>query len=262
MTRAGLLIASVFAVGATVAAALHASPAVLGWCAAIACLGITLAAAGAARELHAPDDLREPRHDRGPSRVEPLPADMVSRSGSFGRLWGIAIGAFAVLGVAPFIALARRPAPQGTAWSAGARVVTPDGVALRADALAEGGVATVFPAGHVGAPESATLLVRLPPGVMHAQPGREGWTPSDNVAYSKICTHAGCPVALYRRASQQLYCPCHQSVFDVLDGARPVSGPATRALPQLALDIDADGYLIARGDFSAPVGPDEWTRRI
>jgi ubiquinol-cytochrome c reductase iron-sulfur subunit len=59
-----------------------------------------------------------------------------------------------------------------------------------------------------------------------------------------------------------LYCPCHQSVFDVLDAARPLSGPATRALPQLALDVDAAGYLIARGDFSEPVGPDEWDRPV
>ena len=82
-----------------------------------------------------------------------------------------------------------------------------------------------------------------------------------NVAYSKICTHAGCPVAIYRQTSYELYCPCHQSVFDVLDGARPVSGPATRALPQLGLDVDRNGYLVARGDFDAPVGPDSWWRQ-
>ena len=262
MTRAGLLIAILFAIVATVAAGLHASPAILGWCAAIACLGVTLAAADAARALHAPGDLREPRHELGPTPRAPLPDDVVSRSSAFGRLWIVAIGAFSVLGIAPFIALARKPAPRGTAWRSGARLVTSDGVALRADTLVEGAVMTVFPANHIGAPESATLLLRVPAGVSRVRPGRDAWAPSGNVAYSKICTHAGCPVAIYRHQSHQLYCPCHQSVFDVLDAARPVSGPATRALPQLALGVDGDGYLIARGDYTEPVGPDRWDRTI
>jgi ubiquinol-cytochrome c reductase iron-sulfur subunit len=262
MTRAGLTLAIVFAVAATIAAALHASPAILGWSAAIAAIGVTLAAGAAARDLRAPDDLREPRHDRGPTAPVPVPPDMVARSGALGRLWGIAIGAFAVLGIAPFIALARKPAPRGTAWTAGARVVTPDNVPVRADTLIVGAVSTVFPADRVGAPESATLLIRLPSDVLRVRPDRAGWAPGGNVAYSKICTHAGCPVAIYRHASYELYCPCHQSVFDVLDAAKPVSGPATRALPQLALDVDAEGYLIARGDYTEPVGPDSWDRTI
>jgi ubiquinol-cytochrome c reductase iron-sulfur subunit len=120
----------------------------------------------------------------------------------------------------------------------------------------------VFPAGHIGAPDAATMLIKLPPDVVRVAPGRAGWTPGGNVAYSKVCTHAGCPVAIYRRKSYQLYCPCHQSVFDVLDAARPIGGPATRALPQLALDVDQDGYLVARGDFSEPIGPDSWDRPL
>jgi ubiquinol-cytochrome c reductase iron-sulfur subunit len=261
MTRAGLGVTIVFALGATIAAALHAGPAILGWCASVACVGVAFAAAAAARELRAPDDVREPRHDRA-ARSDDAPPDAVSRSGAFGRLWGVALGAFAVLGIAPFVALARRPAPSGTAWSSGARVVTPDGSVLRPGTLVEGAVATVFPAGRVGDPASATLLIRLPSDVLRPQPGRDDWSPEGNVAYSKICTHAGCPVAIYRHASYELYCPCHQSVFDVLDAAKPVSGPATRALPQLALAVDAEGYLIARGDFSEPVGPDSWWRPL
>ena len=87
----------------------------------------------------------------------------------------------------------------------------------------------------------------------------DGW-----VAYSKICTHAGCSVGLFGIDNRepdtlrQLVCPCHQSIFDPLDGARPVGGPATRSLPQLALDVDADGYLVARSDFTRPVGPLAW----
>jgi ubiquinol-cytochrome c reductase iron-sulfur subunit len=87
--------------------------------------------------------------------------------------------------------------------------------------------------------------------------GRE-WAPDGLIAFSKVCTHAGCPVGLYEASSHQLLCPCHQSAFDVLRGARPSSGPADRALPQLPLMIDTDGVLRARGDFSSPVGPRTW----
>jgi ubiquinol-cytochrome c reductase iron-sulfur subunit len=257
-TRLGLAIAIVGAGGAAAAIVLHAGPALLGWLAAFAAAGVATAAAAAAHDLRTRDEHRDVRHahDTAPA-VAPAP-NMVARRGAIGRLWGIGAGAFAVLGLTPFVARARKTPPPGTAWTAGARVVTPDGVAVRADTLLVGGVTTVFPAHHVGAPAAATMLIRLPPDFLRVTPGRAGWAPGGNVAYSKICTHAGCPVAVYRRKSYQLYCPCHQSLFDVLDAARPVGGPATRALPQLALDVDADGYLVARGDFSEQVGPDSW----
>ena len=82
----------------------------------------------------------------------------------------------------------------------------------------------------------------------------------DVVAYSKVCPHAGCPVGLYEPDTHRLYCPCHQSVFDVLDAAEPKSGPATRPLPQLPLAVDADGYLVARSDYTEPIGPGFWNR--
>lgn len=260
MTRFALICAIGAALGATVAAAFHAAVSITGLLGAVAALSVAVAAGAAARGLHAPDNLTEVRHERGPSKVDPFPPDVVTRPGLFGRLWLYAIGAFAVMGVVPFVALARRPTPRGTAWSRGARLVNPDGTPIKADTLVVGAVETVFPEGHVDAPEAATLLLRLQDDVLRVRPDRAGWAPQGNVAYSKICTHAGCPVAIYRRESYQLYCPCHQSVFDVLDAARPISGPATRALPQLALDVDRDGYLIARGDYSEPVGPDDWWR--
>ena len=94
------------------------------------------------------------------------------------------------------------------------------------------------------------------------EPGRAGedWTVDDLVAYSKLCTHVGCPVGLYQADAGLLLCPCHQSTFDVLDGARPIFGPAARSLPQLPLGIDDDGEIVARGDFSGPVGPGFWDR--
>jgi ubiquinol-cytochrome c reductase iron-sulfur subunit len=84
--------------------------------------------------------------------------------------------------------------------------------------------------------------------------------PEGLIAVSKVCTHAGCPVGLYQATTHQLLCPCHQSAFDVLDGAKPVFGPAAAPLPQLPLEIDADGHVRSRGDFVAPIGPAWWSR--
>ena len=75
-----------------------------------------------------------------------------------------------------------------------------------------------------------------------------------------MCTHAGCPVGLYEASTHQLLCPCHQSAFDVLDGANPVFGPGRPALPQLPLAIDDEGFVIAQCDFTEPVGPSYWNR--
>jgi ubiquinol-cytochrome c reductase iron-sulfur subunit len=112
----------------------------------------------------------------------------------------------------------------------------------------------VWPEGDIGNERSAALLLRVderpvPPTVLE-------WVVDDSlVAYSKICTHAGCPVALFRERDDALFCPCHQSTFAVTRGAVPTFGPAARALPQLPLGIDEEGYLVALGDFEAPVGP-------
>jgi len=259
ITRIALAGAALTALGATLAAGAHASPALVGWLGAVAFFAIALATAATARGLGAPDDLREPREPRGPSHPAPLPED-VTRRGVFGQIWGVGLGAFAVLAAVPFLALARRSSTPGTAWKAGSRLVNPDGKPMRPDDLAIGGVETVFPEGAVNAPSAATLLIRLPEDTADVDPTRHDWVQRGNIAYSKICTHAGCPVAIYREQSLELYCPCHQSVFDVVNSGKPVSGPAVRALPQLALDIDAQGYLTARGDYADPVGPDSWSR--
>jgi ubiquinol-cytochrome c reductase iron-sulfur subunit len=256
--RLALVASALAALGAAFAAGAHASASLVGWLAAGTAFAATFAAASRARDLRASDVLREPRMSHAPTAVEALPDD-VTRRGVFDRFWGLAAGAVTLLAVVPFVALARAPRSNGTLWKAGTRLVTPDGMPLRVDDVAVGGVETVFPEGHLTSYESTTVLVRLPPTVA-VEGQRSDWIRDGNIAYSKICTHAGCPVALYRQESLELYCPCHQSVFDVVDGARPVSGPATRALPQLALDVDDEGYLVARGDFDAPVGPDNWGR--
>jgi ubiquinol-cytochrome c reductase iron-sulfur subunit len=110
----------------------------------------------------------------------------------------------------------------------------------------------------VGVADSQVVLVRVEPSLLRPLAGRADWAPEGLIAYSKVCTHAGCPVGLYEVQTHQLLCPCHQSAFDVLDGARPVFGPAAAELPQLPLAIAADGTLEATADFSAPVGPAFW----
>ena len=258
VTRPCLAVAILAALGAALLLTLQRNPAAAGWLAALACASLAVAAGAAARELDAPDDDSEPRPARAPIASTPL--EPLSR-GVFTRMWVYAAGAFGVLGIVPLVALARRRAARGTAWSAGARLVD-----RRRPAVASGR------RGGRRRHDGLSRRLRRRAGsrrrcccackraLVRERRGREDWTPGGNVAYSKICTHAGCPVAIYRHASYQLYCPCHQSVFDVLDAARPVSGPATRALPQLGLDVDSAGYLIARGDYAEPVGPDEWWR--
>jgi ubiquinol-cytochrome c reductase iron-sulfur subunit len=85
------------------------------------------------------------------------------------------------------------------------------------------------------------------------------------VAFSKICTHAGCPASLYEQQTSRLLCPCHQSQFEVLQDAKPVLGPATRSLPKLPLTVEvgADGrqYFLAASDFHEAIGPAFWERR-
>ena len=109
--------------------------------------------------------------------------------------------------------------------------------------------------------DSQAVLMRVTPGLIVPVDGRETWAPEGLIAYSKVCTHAGCPVGLYQPDTHQLLCPCHQSAFDVLNGAKPVVGPAAWPLPQLPLHLDPDGILRARGDFSDPIGPGYWKEK-
>jgi len=165
----------------------------------------------------------------------------------------VAIGAALLF---PVRSLGPRPgnALDHTPWHAGSTVVTSDGTPVRAADVPLDSLLTVFPAGGESAADAPAVLMRVDPGLL---PGTAG-APEGLIAFSKICTHAGCPVGLYEASSHELLCPCHQSAFAVLDNAKPVSGPADRRLPQLPLEIGADGVLRAQGDFDAPVGPRTW----
>ena len=113
---------------------------------------------------------------------------------------------------------------------------------------------------QVAKSKGAVVLVRIQPDEITPVPGRENWSVDGILCYSKICTHVGCPISLYERTTHHLLCPCHQSTFDLADGARVVFGPAARPLPQLALAVDPDGFLVAQHDFDEPVGPSYWER--
>ena len=143
------------------------------------------------------------------------------------------VGAAGALGLALLLpALSLGPAPgrslSETSWRRGKRVVDENGEPVAFDSLPTDGFLTVFPEGKdVNRADSQALLIRVPPDLLKLPPDRLAAVPGGTqVAYSKICTHAGCPVGLYRAETRSLICPCHQSQFDVLNGAKPYFGPA------------------------------------
>jgi ubiquinol-cytochrome c reductase iron-sulfur subunit len=164
---------------------------------------------------------------------------------------------------------------RSTVWRAGTRAVTLGGLRpLRpADMTTPGSMITVIPEGYQddqdALAKAGVILIKFAPGELHVPTIYDGktqlygmnWTIDNSiVAYSKICTHVGCPVALYEQTTHHILCPCHQSTFDAANGANVIFGPAARALPQLPLAIDADGYIVAASDFTQPVGPSFWER--
>ncbi|MCP3801791.1 ubiquinol-cytochrome c reductase iron-sulfur subunit [Allokutzneria sp. A3M-2-11 16] len=146
---------------------------------------------------------------------------------------------------------------------------------VRPEDLDAGGFETVFPFKKseehdehalikgVRRSDSPVMLIRLRPGQkVVKRKGQEDFNYGDYYAYSKICTHLGCPTSLFEQQTGRLLCPCHQSQFDVFTYAKPIFGPATRSLPQLPITVDPEtGYLIARGDFIEPIGPGYWERK-
>lgn len=218
------------------------------------------------RILSGPDDV-EPREE--PSSATDVEAaqeaveeggETIARRRFLIRLLGAAGGALGIALVFPIRSLGPSPGNSllVTPWKRGARLVTQDGAPLLASALERGSIVTVFPEGEVGSADGQAVLVRVDPAALTLPEGRDGWAPEGNLCYSKVCTHAGCPVGLYVQTEHALRCPCHQSTFDVNTGAEPLSGPAVRPLPQLPLEIDAEGYLVAGGGFSDAVGPSYW----
>jgi ubiquinol-cytochrome c reductase iron-sulfur subunit len=215
--------------------------------------------------MHAPPEAeeREPLASPPPAReaaAVALDLESITRRRFLIRLLAGAGGLLAAALALPAFSLGPQPgrALFESAWRRGVRLVGDDGEPIRPEDLVEDAVRTVFPEGAVGRPDSPAMLIRLRPSDLQLPMDRLGYDHDFCVAYSKICTHAGCPVGLYRAQDRALICPCHQSTFDVTRGAVPVFGPAARRLPQLNLDVDQDGFLVALGDFDEPVGPSFW----
>ena len=186
------------------------------------------------------------------------------------RSMGLSLG---LIGLSPLVLLRDLgPLPGDdltkTSWKAGSRLVTdPGDRPIRPEDLEVGAVAQVLPE-HFGEErrhlsdiaKDAVLLIRLRPEEFQLSAERLSWTYDGIIAFSKICSHMGCAVALYEQTTKNLLCPCHQSTFDVPRAAKVIFGPSARALPQLAITVDSEGYLIAQKPFSEPVGPSFWER--
>jgi ubiquinol-cytochrome c reductase iron-sulfur subunit len=186
------------------------------------------------------------------------------------RTLGLALG---LSGLTPLLLLRDLgPLPKDdltkTSWKAGTRLVTdPGDRPIKASDLEVGAVAQTLPElapgeertlNNIG--KDAVLLIRLRPEDFNLDAERLSWTHEGIIAFSKICSHMGCAVALYEQQTKHLLCPCHQSTFDVTRAAKVIFGPAARPLPQLAITVDAEGYLVAKAPFTEPVGPSFWER--
>ncbi|GAA2753752.1 ubiquinol-cytochrome c reductase iron-sulfur subunit [Amnibacterium kyonggiense] len=251
---------------------------------AFALLAIGIAAIHWSKALmddHEGIDIRHPV--AGPPPVQARAVEIfrqADRESGFNRRVLIRNGMIAAIAALPFpaIFLFRDLAPAAgtpaeayshTLWKQGTRLTKdPTGDPILASDVTIGSVFHVIPDGLLKSDDmleekgkAAVLLMRLEPGDLHVSPDRKTWNYDGIVAYSKICTHVGCPVALYEQQTHHLLCPCHQSQFDITREAAVIFGPAVRPLPQLPITVDSEGYLVAQSDFHEPVGPSFWERR-
>ncbi len=243
-----------------------------------------------ARKLMSDVEISEPRH---PSRSSDEDRDMtvsalnqgIAESGIGRRplIRNSLIGALGALGLPAIVALRDLGPLPGTAlertvWTPGMRVVNDvSGTPIRPDQMEIGQLVNAEPAIFFEVDEegenliegvelqqekskAAVILVKMRPEDITAAQGRENWGQDGVLCFSKICTHVGCPISLWEQQSHHLLCPCHQSTFDLGDNGKVIFGPAARALPQLPVMLDEEGYLVAQSDFEEPVGPSYWER--
>ncbi|HVX23680.1 MAG TPA: Rieske 2Fe-2S domain-containing protein [Acidimicrobiales bacterium] len=218
----------------------------------------------------------EERHTMAsePDEREAMAAALVERSGIVVKrrklLGGLLAGGLGIFGIVALFPLLRSLGPlpgdtlEETDWRRHTYLVDINGRRIHRDQMRPGGILTVYPEGlqntDDGQAVDQTVLIRVQETDLTTKPGRKGWGPTGYVAYSKMCTHLGCPVGLYERELEMLVCPCHQSMFNVREAAIPVFGPAPRPLPQLPLYIDRQGYIRARSGYDQAVGPGYWER--
>ena len=255
-------------------------------------MGIGIGAVHWAKTLMPENEVSEERHlARGSDEKRAAAVEIINlanQESGFSRrklirrtLYG-ALAFFPLPGVILFRGLSPKPdANPGdklkhTLWDTNVYLAQddPNGAKIKASEVTVGSVFHVIPFGlkpNIENPEdpyleqkakAAVLLVRVDPAELVESDEKKGWSYQGIVAYSKICTHVGCPVALYEQHTHHLLCPCHQSTFDLLNGCKVIFGPATRALPQLPISVDSQGYLVAQSDFLEPVGPSFWDRSV
>lgn len=248
-------------------------------------LGVALFCIGAgavhwARTLMSDEEFADERHpaEASPEVRERVFADFRkgARESQFGRRKLIRNTMFGALALVPLsgVVLLRDlgPLPEDklrhTLWRKGKLLINQNtGEPLRPEDITVGSLSFAAPEGleeeshdfQKEIAKAALMLVRLEPEDIKDK--RElDWSHEGIVAYSRICTHVGCPVTLYEQQTHHVLCPCHQSTFDLADGARVIFGPAGHALPQLRISVNDEGYLQALGDFEEPVGPSFWER--
>jgi ubiquinol-cytochrome c reductase iron-sulfur subunit len=261
---------------------LQLSNLVLGATFGLAILLIGLGAIQWAKKLMADEEITDERHPVGsPKEDQEAAAELfatgVAESGFVERtiIRRTLIGALALFPV-PLIVILKDMGPlpgeslRHTIWRKGSRIVVDvTGQPLRPEDLSIGTLVSASPEDLAKVQEeqgtqnerakASIILVRMRPDEIRSQQG-EGWDHEGILAFSKICTHVGCPIALYQQRQHALLCPCHQSTFDLADSGKVVFGPAHRRMPQLPITVDDNGYLVAQSDFQEPVGPSFWER--
>ncbi len=241
-------------------------------------LFIALALTVVGRRLVVTEELEDDYPEEHPEQQHEI-AEMVHESGSritrkrllitAGAATGGALGLAALTPALSLGPIWDTGPLDSTPWRAGVRLVDEQGHPISAADVEEQTFYTAFPEGanreEIGA---SLVVVRVDPTKLKLPPERASWAPEGILAYSKICTHAGCAVALYRKPTfpllepnDALVCPCHYSTFDPFTGGTVIYGPAGRPLPQLPLEIDGAGNLRAGGNFSQRVGPSWWNVR-
>ncbi|HJE51515.1 MAG TPA: Rieske 2Fe-2S domain-containing protein [Tessaracoccus flavescens] len=164
----------------------------------------------------------------------------------------------------------RRETIEKTIWAAEIRILNDENwLPIRPEDLEIGQLVNAQPENykelhgveaHQAKAKAAVIVVRMDPASIKIPESRKDWQVSGILAYSKICTHVGCPISLWERQTHHLLCPCHQSTFDLGNSGVVVFGPAARALPQLPIKVNEEGYLVAQSDFTVPVGPSYFER--
>ncbi len=281
-----LFLAALFAAGFIVVYAIDSLPAhtqLLGLTLGLSLLCIAAALIVVAKRLIVTEELVEPYPpEEHPGeqelivRVVEESGDRISRRGLFKLGIGAAGGTLGLAALTPALSfgpLFQTKYFRGTPWRKGRRLVDEGSRPYRASDIEENDFYTAFPEGtSLAAREdlgASIILVRLPKSLLRLPPELAGYAADGIVAYSKICTHAGCAISMYRAPLFQpdeprpaLVCPCHYSTFDPADGGSVIFGPAGRRLPMLPLSIDSKGFLRAKGNFDDEVGPTWWGTRI